>query len=124
MEPVWAVIRQIDQKTSCVERKLFELDLASRRGFREDHGETHYLWRAVDHEGEVLEVYVTKSRNKRAGTVRGTGPFRNIALSATLSDMKMSIFRYFKTSPEVIRLAVHDEDQHVEGSGPLVKLIY
>ena len=24
------------------------------------NGETHYLWRAVDHEGEVLEVYATK----------------------------------------------------------------
>ena len=27
-------------------------------------GETHYLWRAVDHEGEVLEAYVTKKRDK------------------------------------------------------------
>ena len=24
-------------------------------------GETHYLWRAVDHEGEVLESFVTKT---------------------------------------------------------------
>jgi putative transposase len=30
------------------------------------NGETHYLWRAVDHEGEVLEVYVTKHRDRRA----------------------------------------------------------
>ncbi len=29
------------------------------------NGETHYLWRAVDHEGEVLEVYVTKRRDHR-----------------------------------------------------------
>ena len=29
-------------------------------------GEMHYLWRAVDHEGEVLESYVTKSRDKKA----------------------------------------------------------
>ena len=28
--------------------------------------ERHYLWRAVDHEGEVLESYVTKKRNKAA----------------------------------------------------------
>nr|WP_235901266.1 transposase [Pontixanthobacter aquaemixtae] len=28
------------------------------------NGETHYLWRAVDHEGETLESYVTKKRNK------------------------------------------------------------
>jgi putative transposase len=34
------------------------------------NGERHYLWRAVDHEGEVLESVVTKRRNK--GIVRGT----------------------------------------------------
>ncbi len=30
------------------------------------NGETHYLWRAVDHEGEVLESFVTKRRNRAA----------------------------------------------------------
>jgi putative transposase len=30
------------------------------------NGETHYLWRAVDHEGEVLESFITKQRNRRA----------------------------------------------------------
>ena len=30
------------------------------------NGETHYLWRAVDHEGEVLEVFVKKRRDRRA----------------------------------------------------------
>ena len=30
------------------------------------NGETHYLWRAVDHEGEVLESFVTKRRHRRA----------------------------------------------------------
>jgi len=30
------------------------------------NGERHYLWRAVDHEGEVLEAVVTKRRNKKA----------------------------------------------------------
>jgi len=29
-------------------------------------GETHYLWRAIDHEGEVLEAFVTKTRDKEA----------------------------------------------------------
>ncbi|MCH7687849.1 MAG: IS6 family transposase [Planctomycetes bacterium] len=29
-------------------------------------GETHYLWRAVDHEGEVLEAFVTKKRDRKA----------------------------------------------------------
>jgi putative transposase len=30
------------------------------------NGERHDLWRAVDHEGEVLESYVTKTRDKKA----------------------------------------------------------
>src|ERR1700749_633365 len=30
------------------------------------NGEMHYLWRAVDHEGEVLESYITKTRDKAA----------------------------------------------------------
>ena len=30
------------------------------------NGETHYLWRAVDHEGEVLEVFATKRRDSKA----------------------------------------------------------
>ena len=30
------------------------------------NGETHYLWRAVDHEGEVLKVFATKQRDRKA----------------------------------------------------------
>jgi putative transposase len=30
------------------------------------NGEMVYLWRAVDHEGEILESYVTKTRHKTA----------------------------------------------------------
>ncbi len=30
------------------------------------NGERHYLWRAVDHEGEVLESFVTKTRDRKA----------------------------------------------------------
>jgi putative transposase len=30
------------------------------------NGEIHYLWRAVDHEGEVLEAFVTKKRDRKA----------------------------------------------------------
>ena len=33
------------------------------------NGETHYLWRAVDHEGEVLEAFVSKRRDRKAATV-------------------------------------------------------
>lgn len=30
------------------------------------NGELHYLWRAVDHEGEVLRAFVTKRRDRKA----------------------------------------------------------
>ena len=30
------------------------------------NGEMHYLWRAVDHEGEILESFVTRTRDKAA----------------------------------------------------------
>ena len=30
------------------------------------NGETYYLWRAVDHEGEVLEAFVSKRRDRKA----------------------------------------------------------
>lgn len=30
------------------------------------NGEMHYLWRAVDHEGEILESFVTRTRDKSA----------------------------------------------------------
>ena len=48
------------------------------------NGEMHYLWRAVDHEGEVLESYVTKTCDK----------------AAALSFMKKALKRH--GSPEAI----------------------
>ncbi|WP_282159465.1 IS6 family transposase [Shimia thalassica] len=48
------------------------------------NGERHYLWRAVDHEGEVLESYVTKNRDRKAA----------------LKFLKKSMRRYGR--PEVI----------------------
>ena len=36
------------------------------RVFVKINGVRHHLWRAVDHEGEALESYVTKRRDKKA----------------------------------------------------------
>ena len=33
------------------------------------NGETHYLWCAVEHEGEVLEAFVSKRRERKAAIV-------------------------------------------------------
>lgn len=35
-------------------------------GFVKINGKRHYLWRAVDHEVEVLESFVTKTRDRKA----------------------------------------------------------
>ena len=32
------------------------------------HGKTHYLWRAVDQDGNVLDILVTSRRNAKAAT--------------------------------------------------------
>ncbi|MFN0263228.1 IS6 family transposase [Tepidamorphus sp. 3E244] len=48
------------------------------------NGETRYLWRAVDHEGEVLEAFVSKRRDRRAALkflrklLKRHGPAENI----------------------------------------------
>lgn len=31
-----------------------------------NNGQQHYLWRAIDHQSEVLESFVTKTRDKKA----------------------------------------------------------
>ena len=36
------------------------------------NGEMHYLWRAVDHEGELLESYVTKTRDTPLASPRAS----------------------------------------------------
>ena len=36
------------------------------RGMQSSNWKWHYLWRAVDNGGEVLESYVTKKRDKKA----------------------------------------------------------
>jgi putative transposase len=46
-------------KSSCWRWHLDEV-------FMKINGERHYLWRAVDHEGKVLESFVTKTRDKTA----------------------------------------------------------
>ena len=48
------------------------------------NGEMRYLGRAVDHEGEVLESYVTRTRDKTAATSKTISP-RNATSSAEAS---------------------------------------
>jgi len=47
-------------------------------------GVKHYLWRAVDHEGEVLESFVTKRRDKKAALNRRSA--KRISLGNLFAD--------------------------------------
>ncbi len=65
MERIWSAVCRIDpQEKGQPDARIFKLAVALGRGVREDNGETHYLWRAVDHEGEVLESFVTKRHGR------------------------------------------------------------
>ncbi len=68
MESVRSDVRHGDREEAigCSLRALLQ-----RRGHLDEvfvkiDGEMHYLWRAVDHEGEMLEVFATKRRNREA----------------------------------------------------------
>ena len=58
--------RRDSQETSRGYARLSALALALGRGVCEDHGKLYYLWRAVDHESEVLEAGVTAKRGAEA----------------------------------------------------------
>jgi len=57
-----AEIRKRRVQTWCYSHWRWHLDEV----FVRINGETHYLWRAIDHEGEVLEVFATKRRDRKA----------------------------------------------------------
>jgi len=62
--PVFAA--DIRKKRSALMRSHIQWRWHLDEVFVRINGETHYLWRAVDHEGEVLEVFVTKRRDRKA----------------------------------------------------------
>jgi len=66
VEPLWprfaAEIRKRRIQYRCYSLWRWHLDEV----FVRINGETHYLWRAVDHEGEVLEMFATKRRDRKA----------------------------------------------------------
>ncbi len=77
------------------------------------NGETHYLWRAVDHEGEVLEVFATKRRDRRAAlrchdaipfVIHSARPARTLAATRRTAQSKMTTNRsakapFFRSRP-------------------------
>jgi putative transposase len=52
-------------------RRLHDCSISRRRWHLDEifvwiHGETHTQWRAVDHDGEVLELFATKRQDREA----------------------------------------------------------
>ena len=57
---------QIKKKRICARRGMPEWRWHLDEVFVKINGALQYLWRAVDHEGEVLEIVATKRRNRSA----------------------------------------------------------
>ena len=62
--PVFAA--DIRKKRSALMRSHIQWRWHLDEVFVRINGKVYYLWRAVDHEGEVLEVFVTKRRGRKA----------------------------------------------------------
>jgi putative transposase len=65
--PIFAA--EIKKKRIGPPRSFFELAVASRRGVRQNQRQAPLLWRAVEHEGEVLEVIANKRRDRKAALI-------------------------------------------------------
>ena len=82
-----------DMRSSHWRRQLDEV-------FVKINGEQHYLWRAVDHQGEVLERFVTKMRDRKAAlkflkkTLKRHGSAEEI-----VTDLLRSYERYKSSNP-------------------------
>jgi putative transposase len=72
------------------------------------NGETRYLWRVVAHEGEVLEVYVSKKRDRGAALTFLTKAMKRYGLPRVIVTDKL------RSYSAAIR-AVSGVDRHLTG---------
>jgi putative transposase len=59
---VWACLRTQAQETTGAARDTWHIDEV----FVIIQGERHYLWRAVDHDGDTLDILLQRRRHKKA----------------------------------------------------------
>jgi putative transposase len=64
------------------------------------NGEMIYLWRAVDHEGEILESYVTKTRDKAAALAFMKNGLKRSPPTAALAERRSVMGRTTCTRAE------------------------
>jgi transposase-like protein len=70
------------------------------------NGKTHYLWRAVDHEGEVLEDFATKRRDRKAALAFLKRAMKRSALPCSIvTDRHLNNRDTFKKARSTARTA-------------------
>jgi len=73
------------------------------------NGEQHYLWRTVDQEGEVLESFVTKRRDRKAAmTFLRKAMKRHCRPEVIVTDL----LRSYPAAMKLIGIAEHQETGH------------
>jgi putative transposase len=84
--------------------------------FIEIQGELHYLWRAVDQDGDTIDILVQKRRNKQA--VKRF--FRKLLKGQCASPRRMmtdKLKSYFAAQLEVMPSVVHSSEQYENNRG-------
>ena len=84
MEPFWSAVRRRNWSNW-----RWHLDEV----FVRINGETYYLWRAVDHEGEVLEALATKRRDRRAALKFPRRAMKRYGQPATIVTDRLRSYR-------------------------------
>ena len=75
------------------------------------HGELHYLWRAVDQDGDTIDILIQKRRNKEAAKRF----FRKLLKGQCLSPRRMTTDKlksYSAAHREVMPSVVHSTEQY------------
>ena len=74
------------------------------------NGETYYLWRAVDHEGEVLEVFATKRRDRRAALKFPRRAMKRHGRPASIVTDRLRSYRAQKFA--AVHASIHNHFNH------------
>ena len=136
VEPVWPDVRAETQKRVAHMRGYPPWRWHLDEVFVKVNGKLCYLWRAVDHEGEVLEAVVTAKRDKaaalkrdvtarmsdhaaaQAGAIAGSQAVTAVTLQRTTPALAASAAASGRPKPPQQRRAYHDEDDKL-GQDPL-----
>ena len=105
---------EIRKKRSAALRTLPQWRWHLDEVFVKINGEMHYLWRAVDHEGEVLEVFATKHRDRKAALAflkRTMAKFRTPATLQKFAAVHASLHNHFNQDRHLNRRDIFKQNR-------------